>query len=203
MVLKSAVKDTAIFQSVSADLEHRHGMIDCAMTLSRIGVTPTLCHCLVLTRWCPRPESNRYAPYAGKRRILSPMCLPIPPLGQRQVIFGGATQSRTGLDGFAIRCITDLLSRHLSDKKGKQWLPFLESGAGKESRTLDLNLGKVALYQLSYSRKYADRNLQSKKTGAGKESRTLDLNLGKVALYQLSYSRDSSLKLYTSSQRLL
>ncbi len=28
----------------------------------------------------------------------------------------------------------------------------LECGAGKESRTLDLNLGKVALYQLSYSR---------------------------------------------------
>ena len=33
-------------------------------------------------------------------------------------------------------------------------LPFLEFGAGKESRTLDLNLGKVALYQLSYSRIY-------------------------------------------------
>ena len=32
--------------------------------------------------------------------------------------------------------------------------PFciLNSGAGEESRTLDLNLGKVALYQLSYSR---------------------------------------------------
>jgi hypothetical protein len=29
---------------------------------------------------------------------------------------------------------------------------FLESGAGNESRTRDLNLGKVALYQLSYSR---------------------------------------------------
>ncbi len=28
----------------------------------------------------------------------------------------------------------------------------LKFGAGKESRTLDLNLGKVALYQLSYSR---------------------------------------------------
>ena len=27
-----------------------------------------------------------------------------------------------------------------------------EYGAGEESRTLDLNLGKVALYQLSYSR---------------------------------------------------
>ena len=29
--------------------------------------------------------------------------------------------------------------------------PF-KFGAGEESRTLDLNLGKVALYQLSYSR---------------------------------------------------
>ena len=28
----------------------------------------------------------------------------------------------------------------------------LETGAGEEARTLDLNLGKVALYQLSYSR---------------------------------------------------
>ena len=31
-------------------------------------------------------------------------------------------------------------------------LSFLYAGAGKESRTPDLNLGKVALYQLSYSR---------------------------------------------------
>ena len=30
--------------------------------------------------------------------------------------------------------------------------PF-KFGAGEESRTLDLNLGKVALYQLSYSRR--------------------------------------------------
>jgi hypothetical protein len=29
---------------------------------------------------------------------------------------------------------------------------FLKFGAGNESRTRDLNLGKVALYQLSYSR---------------------------------------------------
>ena len=30
---------------------------------------------------------------------------------------------------------------------------FIEKfGAGKRSRTVDLNLGKVALYQLSYSR---------------------------------------------------
>ncbi len=29
---------------------------------------------------------------------------------------------------------------------------FLNSGAGNEARTRDINLGKVALYQLSYSR---------------------------------------------------
>ncbi len=31
-------------------------------------------------------------------------------------------------------------------------IPFYLFGAGKEARTLDLDLGKVALYQLSYSR---------------------------------------------------
>jgi hypothetical protein len=41
----------------------------------------------------------------------------------------------------------------LSIKKGSLVsFPFLNTGAGEESRTLDLNLGKVALYQLSYSR---------------------------------------------------
>jgi hypothetical protein len=47
------------------------------------------------------------------------------------------------------------MPRQTSDRieKGKPELPFsFEYGAGEESRTLDLNLGKVALYQLSYSR---------------------------------------------------
>jgi hypothetical protein len=73
------------------------------------------------------------------------------------------------------------------------------SGAGDESRTRDLNLGKVALYQLSYSRmvllynvlllSHLPHKTLLQKFGAGDESRTRDLNLGKVALYQLSYSR--------------
>ena len=99
-------------------------------------------------------------PLFTKRRILSPMCLPISPLG---LIDGGAVRSRTGLTGFAIRGITALLPRHESplsrdgtnntvNKKGKLRASLSEFGAGKESRTLDLNLGKVALYQLSYSR---------------------------------------------------
>jgi hypothetical protein len=36
-------------------------------------------------------------------------------------------------------------------KKGSRSFPW-EFGAGNEARTRDLNLGKVALYQLSYSR---------------------------------------------------
>ena len=62
------------------------------------------------------------------------------------------------------------------------------AGAGNESRTRDLNLGKVALYQLSYSRLDLTGTIRYL-AGAGNESRTRDLNLGKVALYQLSYSR--------------
>jgi hypothetical protein len=42
--------------------------------------------------------------------------------------------------------------RILSQKEGKPGFPFSEIGAGNEARTRDLNLGKVALYQLSYSR---------------------------------------------------
>ena len=38
---------------------------------------------------------------------------------------------------------------------------FKNSGAGDESRTRDLNLGKVALYQLSYSRAERNRTIQA------------------------------------------
>jgi hypothetical protein len=129
--------------------------------------------------------------------------------------FGGEDGNRTRLNGFAGRCITSLLPRQkewyrsharrysATSTKREARLPFGYSGAGEEARTLDLNLGKVALYQLSYSRyvlhiyyandylllRAADLHLPVRKTGAGEEARTLDLNLGKVALYQLSYSR--------------
>ena len=52
------------------------------------------------------------------RGILNPLCLPISPLGHRHIFDGGAFQSRTGLDEFAIRCITALLTRHWSGKRG-------------------------------------------------------------------------------------
>ena len=66
--------------------------------------------------------------------------------------------------------------------------PALHIGAGNETRTRDPDLGKVVLYQLSYS-----RNMDCLEAvlmiGAGNETRTRDPDLGKVVLYQLSYSR--------------
>ena len=58
-------------------------------------------------------------------------------------------------------------------------------GAGNETRTRDPDLGKVVLYQLSYSR----LGMVLSNFGAGNETRTRDPDLGKVVLYQLSYSR--------------
>ena len=51
---------------------------------------------------------------------------------------------------FAIAPLSELV---VLTKKGKRLLSlFIETGAAEESRTLDLYLGKVSLYQLSYCR---------------------------------------------------
>ena len=62
-------------------------------------------------------------------------------------------------------------------------------GAGNETRTRDPDLGKVVLYQLSYSRLGGLCLTALSNFGAGNETRTRDPDLGKVVLYQLSYSR--------------
>ena len=86
------------------------------------------------------------------------------------------------------------------------------SGAAEESRTLDLNLGKVALYQLSYCRvtklaewtglepatpgvtgrysnqlNYHSSNCRNKNYGSPTWARTRDLRINSPALYRLSY----------------
>ena len=55
---------------------------------------------------------------------------------------------------FTIRAKDGGLYARLKCKEGKRiaTLSLLYAGAAEESRTLDLNLGKVALYQLSYCR---------------------------------------------------
>jgi hypothetical protein len=64
---------------------------------------------------------------------------------------GGGGRNRTGVHGFAGRCMTTLPPRR-TKQNGERIFPRECDGAGKEARTPDLNLGKVALYQLSYSR---------------------------------------------------
>ena len=55
---------------------------------------------------------------------------------------GGATRSRTGLNGFAIRCITALLSRlRTTDKEGKPRLPFLNL---EREKSLELSTSTLA-----------------------------------------------------------
>ena len=82
---------------------------------------------------------------------------------------GGGGRNRTGVHGFAGRCITTLPPR--------PGCPAAERGAGDKLK------GRA-------------KPSSPSRTGAGNESRTRDLNLGKVALYQLSYSRARSRKLY-------
>jgi hypothetical protein len=67
----------------------------------------------------------------------------------------------------------------------------LQSGAGNESRTRDLNLGKVALYQLSYS-----RNLQQRRDSIE------NVSVGQGALGLCDHAR-GALRLSESRQRQL
>ena len=62
-------------------------------------------------------------------------------------------------------------------KKQPTLLSRLFYGAGDEARTRYLHLGKVALYQMSYSRIY----------GAQSRNRTSDTWIFSPLLYQLSY----------------
>ena len=99
---------------------------------------------MLLNFWSGRRVSNsRPIPWQG-------IALPTELLPH---LFGGASRSRTDLHGFAIRCITALLSRLRTTFTALEKPSFPgETGAAEESRTLDLYLGKVSLYQLSYCR---------------------------------------------------
>src|SRR6266705_3754155 len=129
----------------------------------------TLSFEFMLLRWCPGQGSNLHDGIT-RRGILSPLCLPVSPPGLKAGIVsernwervpsspvGGGGRNRTGVHGFAGRCMTTLPPRPACVRLGtaedfENRLFLQDSGAGEESRTPDLNLGKVTLYQLSYSR---------------------------------------------------
>ena len=60
----------------------------------------------------------------------------------------------------------------------------LEFGAGKEARTLDLYLGKVSLYQLSYSRSEASQNFKNQTPKRLEREKRLELSTYTLARYR-------------------
>ncbi len=70
------------------------------------------------------------------------------------IAYRNIMEARVGIEptnkGFADLCLTTWLPRHRSEALA---LSLLEHGAGDGTRTRDIDLGKVALYQLSYSRR--------------------------------------------------
>ncbi len=60
----------------------------------------------------------------------------------------------------------------------------LECGAGKEVRTLDLYLGKVSLYQLSYSRMYCIKTNDKTTTPNLEREKRFELSTYTLARYR-------------------
>ena len=79
-----------------------------------------------------------------------------------------------GNEGFADPCLTTWLCHRNERNRGLLFLLYI--GAGDEARTRYLDLGKVALYQMSYAR-----------NGASGRDRTGDTRIFSPLLYQLSY----------------
>ena len=73
---------------------------------------------------------------------------------------------------------------YLGKKRGKEALPRF--GASDEARTRYLHLGKVALYQMSYTRIWFPRRAAAG-DGASGRNRTNDTRIFSPLLYQLSY----------------
>ena len=61
-----------------------------------------------------------------------------------------------GNEGFADPCLTTWLCHRNERNRGLLFLLYI--GAGDEARTRYLDLGKVALYQMSYARKWCLRS---------------------------------------------
>ena len=62
-----------------------------------------------------------------------------------------------------------------------------KNGASDEARTRYLHLGKVALYQMSYTRILASPPISRWGSGASGRNRTNDTRIFSPLLYQLSY----------------
>ena len=118
---------------------------------------------MITLRFCcshPRISQGRGS-VRGKPLRVSPLAFDRPPAG----------------DHF---CVAKVL---LQKRKTPMWVSFF-FGAGDEARTRYLDLGKVALYQMSYARR---RHHYCSAYGASGRGRTGDTRIFSPLLYQLSY----------------
>ena len=60
----------------------------------------------------------------------------------------GALEINGGLAATSLRAVAPVIQREMT-KKAPVWVPFLSFGADYGARTRHLDLGKVALYQMS------------------------------------------------------
>ncbi len=73
---------------------------------------------------------------------------------------GNRTRTLKEREILSLLCLPISPPGRMRKRESEFRFPFL-SGAAEESRTLDLNLGKVALYQLSYCRKILEAPVRS------------------------------------------
>jgi hypothetical protein len=95
--------------------------------------------------WCPEPESNRHAGFTQATDFKSVVSTNF----TTRADTGGETRNRTGIGGFAIRCITILLSRRTANQQ-------LEMSEGKpecfpsdleREKSLELSTYTLARYR--------------------------------------------------------
>ena len=89
-----------------------------------------------------------------------------------------------GSGAFAELCLTTWLWHRKTGPKSR-----VKNGASDEARTRYLHLGKVALYQMSYTRIFlgVPRKVSLAGDGASGRNRTNDTRIFSPLLYQLSY----------------
>ena len=82
---------------------------------------------------------------------------------------------------------------------------LLRYGAADEARTRYLHLGKVALYQMSYGRRYDEEGaiLIHHNGGASDRNRTNDTGIFSPLLYRLSYRGAPDDDYYTRNLRFV
>ena len=79
------------------------------------------------------------------------------------------------------------LPYHLAMAPYGAGFPLQKNGASDEARTRYLHLGKVALYQMSYTRILFPLQIAPQGNGASGRNRTNDTRIFSPLLYQLSY----------------